>query len=143
MSDAPARSGPHRVLLAFYALFTLAAGARAAVQLATDAGAAPVAYTLSAVAAVTYALGWYAIREASIGHTGFASVMLWVELSGVLTVGTLSLVEPDWFPDASVWSEYGIGYGFVPAVLPVAGLLWLRAQKRERGTSERPPRVRP
>ena len=27
-----------------------------------------------------------------------------------------------------MWSDYGIGYGFVPAVLPVAGLLWLRAQ---------------
>ena len=133
MTDTAPRSGPHKVLLAFYALFTLAAGARAAVQLATDAGAAPVAYTLSAVAAVTYALGWYAIREASVGHTGFASVMLWVELGGVLTVGTLSLVQRHWFPDASVWSDYGIGYGFVPAVLPVAGLLWLRSQRRARG----------
>jgi integral membrane protein len=54
--------------------------------------------------------------------------MLWVELGGVLTVGTLTLVDPDLFPDATVWSEYGVGYGFVPAVLPVAGLLWLRAQ---------------
>ena len=131
MTEAPARSGPHKVLLAFYALFTLAAGARAAVQLATQADEAPVAYTLSALAAVTYALGWYAIREASVGHTGFASVMLWVELGGVLTVGTLSLAVPDWFPDASVWSDYGIGYGFVPAVLPIAGLLWLRRQKRQ------------
>jgi hypothetical protein len=138
MTDAaPGRSGPHKVLLAFYALFTLAAGARAAVQLATDAGAAPVAYTLSAVAAVTYALGWYAIRQASVGRTGFASVMLWVELGGVLTVGTMSLVEPDWFPDASVWSDYGIGYGFVPAVLPIAGLLWLRRRKREQGAKLR------
>ncbi|HEY1133960.1 MAG TPA: hypothetical protein VGE77_05230, partial [Nocardioides sp.] len=58
------------------------------------------------------------------------SVMLWVELAGVVTVGTLSLVVRDWFPDASVWSDYGIGYGFVPAILPVAGLLWLRRQKR-------------
>lgn len=123
------RSGAHQVLLAFYALFVLAAGARSAVQLATDAGRAPVAYTLSAVAAVTYAAGWVAIRRASAGHTGFASVMLWVELAGVATVGTLSLVQRDWFPDASVWSDYGIGYGFVPAVLPVAGLLWLRRQR--------------
>lgn len=130
MTDRAARSGPHQVLLLVYAVFTLAAGARAAVQLATDAGRAPVAYALSALAAVTYALGWYAIREASAGHTGFASVMLWVELGGVLTVGTLSLVEPGWFPEASVWSDYGIGYGFVPAALPVAGLLWLRRQKR-------------
>jgi 4-amino-4-deoxy-L-arabinose transferase-like glycosyltransferase len=127
--SAATRSGPHQVLLAFYALFTLAAGARAAVQLASDADRAPVAYTLSAVAAVTYALGWYAIRRASAGHTGLASVTLWVELAGVLVVGTLSLVVRRWFPDASVWSDYGIGYGFVPAVLPVAGLLWLRRQK--------------
>jgi hypothetical protein len=125
----PSRSGPHKVLLAFYALFTLAAGARAAVQLATDADRAPVAYWLSAVAALTYAAGWVAIRRASAGHTGLASVLLWVELGGVLTVGTLSLVERGWFPDASVWSDYGIGYGFVPAVLPVLGLLWLRRQK--------------
>lgn len=120
------RTGPHRVLLALYALFVLAAGARSAVQLATDAGRAPVAYALSAVAALTYAAGWVAIRRASVGRTGFASVMLWVELGGVVTVGTLSLLERDWFPDASVWSDFGMGYGFVPAVLPIAGLWWLR-----------------
>ena len=83
----------------------------------------------SALAALTYALGWYAIREASVGHTAFASVMLWVELAGVLAVGTLSLAVPEWFPEASVWSGYGIGYGFVPAVLPIAGLLWLRRRR--------------
>ncbi|MDF1606223.1 hypothetical protein [Nocardioides sp. YIM 152315] len=130
MSDAP-RSGPHKVLLACYALFAVAAGARALVQLTTQYDDAPVAYWLSLGAAITYVLGWWAIRQASVGRTGFASVMLWIELAGVLTVGTLSLVEPAWFPDASVWSEFGIGYGFVPAMLPVAGLLWLRRQKRD------------
>jgi integral membrane protein len=122
------RSGGHQVLLALYALFTVAAGARSIIQLATRADDAPVAYSLSLVAAVTYALGWLAIRRAAAGRTGFASVMLWVELGGVLTVGTASLLEGDWFPDASVWSDFGIGYGFVPAVLPIAGLIWLRAQ---------------
>ena len=137
-TDAPAmdagseprrRSGPHQALLAFYALFTAAAGARALVQLTTQYDVAPVAYWLSLAAAVTYALGWWAIRQASLGRTGFASVMLWVELAGVLTVGTLSLVHRQWFPDASVWSDYGIGYGCVPAVLPVLGLLWLRRRR--------------
>jgi hypothetical protein len=123
------RSGGHQVLLALYALFTLAAGARSIVQLATRADEAPVAYTLSLAAALTYALGWLAIRRASEGRTGFAAWMLRVELAGVVTVGTLSLVEDDWLGDASVWSGYGIGYGFVPAVLPVAGLLWLRSQR--------------
>ena len=125
---APTRSGGHQVLLLLYALFTLAAGARSLVQLATQAGEAPLAYTLSLLAAVTYARGGVAIRRASEGHTAFASRMLWVELAGVLTVGTLSVVRPEWFPDATVWSDFGIGYGFVPVALPVAGLLWLRAQ---------------
>jgi integral membrane protein len=131
-APAATRSGPHQVLLLVYALFTVAAGARSLVQLATKADEAPVAYSLSLVAAVTYALGWLAIRRASEGRTGFAARMLWVELAGVLAVGTVSVLEDDWFPDATVWSDYGIGYGFVPAVLPVAGLLWLRAQDPER-----------
>lgn len=129
MSEA-SRSGPHQILLACYALFALAAGARSSVQLTTQYDEAPVAYWLSLGAAVTYALGWWAIRRASIGRTGFARVMLWIELAGVLTVGTLSLARSEWFPNASVWSGYGVGYGFVPAVLPVAGLLWLRRQRR-------------
>jgi integral membrane protein len=129
------RSGGHQVLLAVYALFAVAAGARSVIQLATRADEAPFAYTLSLLAALTYALGWLAIRRAVDGSPALASVLLWVELAGVVTVGTLSLVEEDWFPDATVWSGYGIGYGFVPAVLPVAGLLWLRAQDpgRSRG----------
>jgi hypothetical protein len=129
MPTAP-RTGPHRVLIAVYALFTVAAGARSGVQLATQASEAPLAYSLSAAAACTYAAGWYAIARAARGQTALASVLLWFELSGVLVVGTLSVVEPGWFPDATVWSDYGIGYGFVPAVLPICGLLWLRSQLR-------------
>ena len=45
---------------------------------------------------------------------------------------TLSLVERDWFPEPSVWSDFGIGYGFVPIVLPVTALLWLRRQTDDR-----------
>jgi hypothetical protein len=130
MPTAP-RTGPHRVLIAVYALFTVAAGARSGVQLATQASEAPLAYSLSAGAACTYAAGWYAIARAARGQTALASVLLWFELSGVLVVGTLSLLQPDWFPDATVWSDYGIGYGFVPAVLPICGLLWLRSQIRQ------------
>ncbi|MGB0101916.1 MAG: hypothetical protein WBP61_16685, partial [Nocardioides sp.] len=82
-AGAAARSGPHQVLLALYALFALAAGARSLVQLFTRYDEAPVAYWLSLAAAVTYALGWYAIRRASVGHMRFAGVMLWIELGGV------------------------------------------------------------
>lgn len=128
----PRRTGPHTLLLTVYALFTLAAGARSGVQIARDFDAAPVAYLLSVLAALTYALGWVAIRRAASGRLGFASWMLWLEVAGVLGVGTLSLVRPDWFPDSSVWSGYGVGYGFVPAALPVLGLVWLRQQRETR-----------
>jgi hypothetical protein len=43
----------------------------------------------------------------------------------VVTVGTLSVLDPEAFPRATVWSVYGIGYGFVPLVLPILGLAWL------------------
>ena len=54
---APARStsrGFGRVLVAVYGLFALAATARSAVQIATKFHEAPLAYLLSAFAAVVY-----------------------------------------------------------------------------------------
>lgn len=119
------KRGPHLVLMALYALFILASGSRAVVQIATQFDVAPFAYVLSAVAAATYVVGWFAIRRAAYGKPRLAEVMLWVELGGVVVIGTLSLVKKDWFPDASVWSDYGGGYGWVPAALPIAALLWL------------------
>ncbi|MDH2414193.1 hypothetical protein [Nocardioides sp. CER19] len=131
------RSGPHLVLLAVYALFVLAAGARSLVQIATRFSDAPLAYVLSLLAALTYAAGWFAIRRAAHGRPAFARGMLWVELGGVMVVGTLSLVKPDWFSDATVWSDYGQGYGWVPAILPIAGLFWLhRTHPRTRMDTE-------
>ena len=47
------------------------------------------------------------------------------ELVGVLVVGVTSLLVPEEFPDATVWSEFGAGYGYVPLVLPLVGLWWL------------------
>ena len=47
------------------------------------------------------------------------------ELTGVLVVGTLTVFDAAAFPDDTVWSFYGRGYGFVPLVLPLVGLWWL------------------
>jgi cytochrome bd-type quinol oxidase subunit 2 len=125
---ADTASGPGRVLVGLYALFTLAAGARAGVQLATRFDQAPVAYLLSALAAVIYLVATVGlVRGGRLGRRT-AALACSVELAGVLVVGTLSLVDPAAFPDATVWSAYGRGYGFVPLVLPVLGLLWLRHQ---------------
>ena len=120
------RTGPGRVLIAVYALFALAASARAGVQIATKFSDAPVAYVLSAFAGVVYILATVTLAIGSPAARRIAVVSCSVELVGVLAVGTWSLADPARFPDATVWSGYGSGYGFVPLVLPVFGLLWLR-----------------
>jgi hypothetical protein len=109
-----------------YALFALAAGARAAVQIATRLAEAPLAYLLSAAAAVIYLLATVGLVRGGQGGRQLALVCCTIELVGVLAVGAASLVAPEAFPDATVWSGFGRGYGFVPLVLPVLGLLWLR-----------------
>lgn len=119
-------SGPARVLVLLYAIFALAAGARAAVQLSTRFSDAPVAYLLSALAAVVYVVATVGLARGGRGGRRTALAAISVELVGVLVVGTLSLADPSAFPDETVWSGYGRGYGFVPLVLPVLGLLLLR-----------------
>jgi hypothetical protein len=114
-----------QVLVAVYAVFAVAAGARSIVQIATNFAAAPLAYTLSAVAAAVYVVATLALRRTSERARRVAIAACSVEAVGVVTVGTLSLVREDWFPDQTVWSDFGVGYGFVPLVLPFVGLWWL------------------
>ena len=119
-------TGAGRALVAVYGVFALAATARAGVQLATRFGEAPLAYLLSAAAGVIYIIATITLARGTATSRRVAIVAIGIELIGVLTVGTLSVVDPEAFPRATVWSVYGIGYGFVPLVLPVLGLLWLR-----------------
>ncbi|GAB3456356.1 hypothetical protein [Actinophytocola sediminis] len=125
------RSGPGRLLIAVYAVFALAATARSAVQLGTRFDLAPVAYLLSAFAAVVYVVATVCLVRGSATSRAVAMVSIVVELVGVLAVGTFSLVDPQAFPDATVWSDFGRGYLFIPVVLPILGLWWLRASARE------------
>ena len=127
-SSAPARpratgSGPGRVLVAVYGVLGIAATARSAVQLSQHFQDAPLAYLLSALAATVYLVATAALAR-GMRRTAWLTVS--VELVGVLAVGALSVALPDLFPDETVWSRFGSGYGFVPLVLPVLGLLWLR-----------------
>jgi hypothetical protein len=128
------RTGPGRVLVAVYALFALSASARAGVQIATKFDHAPVAYLLSAFAAVVYIVAAVTLSVGSPAARRIAVLSCSVELVGVLAVGTWSLADRATFPDATVWSGYGSGYGFVPLVLPVLGLLWLRRWSRRART---------
>ena len=69
-------------------------------------------------------------HETVLMGSAVASLCAWwalgFELAGVLLVGTLSLVLPTWFAHDSVWSYFGSGYLFIPLVLPVLGMVWLR-----------------
>ena len=114
------RHGLGRVLVFVYGLFAVAATARAVVQLATDASKAPVAYSLSLFSGLVYIVATWALAT---DHRRIAIVTILVELTGVLVIGTLS--HPADLDQASVWSDYGNGYGYVPLVLPVVGLWWL------------------
>jgi hypothetical protein len=100
------------------------------VQIATKFSHAPVAYLLSAFAAVVYIVATVTLTVGSPTARRIALLSCSIELAGVLAVGTWSLADPATFPDATVWSGYGSGYGFVPLVLPVFGLLWLRRWAR-------------
>jgi cytochrome bd-type quinol oxidase subunit 2 len=134
-AEAGTSAGAGRVLVALYAIFALAAGARAAVQLATRFDEAPLAYLLSALAAVIYLVATVALARGPRGRR-VALVAISIELVGVLVVGTLSLADPAAFPDETVWSGYGRGYLFIPLVLPVLGL-WLLLRRRTAGAAGR------
>jgi hypothetical protein len=118
--------GPGRTLVAVYAVFAVAATSRAVVQIVTKFHEAPVAYLLSALAGVIYILATIGLSRPSTLGRRIATAACAAELTGVLTVGTLSVVDRGLFPDAAVWSGYGAGYFFLPLVLPVLGLWWLR-----------------
>jgi hypothetical protein len=124
------KTGPGRLLVAVYGLFALSATARAGTQIATEFSRAPVAYVLSAIAGVVYIVATVTLVNGSRTARRIALVSCSVELVGVIAVGTWSVLDRASFPDATVWSTYGIGYGFVPLVLPVFGLLWLRRFRR-------------
>jgi hypothetical protein len=119
-------SGWGRALVFTYGVFAVAATGRSLVQLGSDAGAAPLAYSLSLLAAVIYLVATGCLLLGGVTGWRLATIAVVVELVGVLGIGALSYAAPDLFPDRTVWSHFGQGYGFVPLVLPFAGLAWLR-----------------
>jgi hypothetical protein len=133
MSTTAAKStGVGRVLVAVYAILAIAATGRSVFQILDRFEEAPIAFSLSALAAVVYIVATIAL---AMGWRLVALLTICFELAGVLVIGTVSIVAPgllgldglDPFGrEATVWSAYGAGYLLVPLVLPVLGLLWLR-----------------
>jgi hypothetical protein len=123
--DAAIGTGLGRVLLLVYGIFALSASARALVQITTHFSEAPLAYLLSAFAGLVYIAATVGLAIGGARGRLMALTSCSIELIGVLVVGTLSIADAVAFPDDTVWSRYGSGYGYVPLVLPFIGLWWL------------------
>ena len=116
-------TGFGRLLVFVYGVFALSATGRSSVQLTTKFHEAPLPYLLSGLAAVVYIVATWALAT---DRRRVATVAVVVELLGVLLVGLTSVLWPHDYADATVWSDFGSGYGYVPLVLPFVGLWWLR-----------------
>jgi hypothetical protein len=129
------RHGPGRVILALYLIFVIGTVSRSAAQISTRWDEAPLAYGLSAFAAAVYVV--ILVSLSLRGRTAWwvSTVALTVELAGVLVVGAWSILSPQMFPDATVWSNFGRGYLFLPLILPVLGLWWLLSDRGARASS--------
>jgi hypothetical protein len=118
-------TGPGRLLIAVYAVFAISATARAGYQILTKFSDAPLAHILSAFAAVVYIVATVSLAKPGRAWFKVSLAAVLVEMLGVVVVGAISLFDPVAFPHDTVWSVFGRGYGFVPLILPVLGLLWL------------------
>jgi hypothetical protein len=118
------------VLVVVYAVLALAATGRSILQITEYFSRAPLAYLLSAFAAAVYIVAtWCLARGGRWVRVGIVACT--IELVGVLVVGAASYLVPEAFPDKTVWSHFGQGYGYVPLVLPVLGLWWFRHVDRQ------------
>ncbi|WP_404383487.1 hypothetical protein LL946_18855 [Knoellia locipacati] len=126
--------GPGRILVVVYGVLALAATGRSILQIVEYFDRAPLAYLLSALAALIYVVATVGMARGDRASTRVALLACTVELVGVLVVGALSYAVPSAFPDKTVWSHFGSGYGYVPLVLPVLGIWWLnRVRTSPRG----------
>jgi hypothetical protein len=123
-------TGIGRVLIAVYGILALAATGRSVVQIIQKFHHAPFAYSLSALSAVVYIVAMIALIAPGRAWYRVAWVTIGFEMVGVVVIGFLSVLDHRLFPDDTVWSGFGAGYYWVPLVLPIAGLWWLRTHHR-------------
>lgn len=126
MSNQRSGRGVGNLVIAIYGVFALSATVRASYQLLRKYEDAPLAYWLSLLSAVVYVIATFALAKSNFK---LAKYTLIFELVGVLAVGSLSLLAPALFAHQTVWSFFGIGYGFIPLLLPVFGLWWISRRK--------------
>ncbi|MCW5250940.1 MULTISPECIES: hypothetical protein [unclassified Streptomyces] len=124
-------AGPGILLVWLYGVMVVGAVSRSAYQISTEFDRAPLAYTLSAVAGIVYGFITYTLVRGGETARRAARICCAAELVGVVAVGTWTLADPSAFPDTTVWSDFGMGYLFIPVLLPLSALYWLRRGARE------------
>ena len=130
-SNGGRSSGLGRIIIAVYGVLALSATVRAVYQILMDFGGAPLAYLLSLLAGIVYIVATLALASKRPGSWKLSWYAVIFELVGVLVVGALSYLLPALFAHPAVWSHFGSGYGYVPLVLPIVGLWWLRKHRPE------------
>lgn len=141
--EQSSRGGAGRLLIAAYAILALAATGRSTYQLLTQFHTAPIPYSLSAVSAVIYVVAGILIVLAQARVTPLRRRLAWfavgLESVGILVVGIWSTLDQMHFPADTVWSGFGRGYGYLPAILPILGMAWLESTRpRGQGPAARP-----
>ena len=122
-------SGIGRVLVAVYGVLALAATGRSLVQIVEKFDEAPLAYSLSALAAVVYIVATIALVSPGRVWYRIAWATIVFEFTGVIVIGALSIMQPELFPHDTVWSGFGRGYLYIPLVLPLLGMWWLATHR--------------
>ncbi|WP_338703514.1 hypothetical protein V2W30_07040 [Streptomyces sp. Q6] len=118
--------GPGIVLVWLYGVMVVGAVSRSVFQISTEFDKAPLAYSLSAVAGLVYCFITYSLVRGGDSARRAAFVCCALELAGVLIVGAWTVVDPSAFPDQTVWSDFGMEYLFIPVLLPLTAMYWLR-----------------
>ena len=113
------------LIITAYGIFAVSSFARALYQIAADFQTAPLAYLLSAFAAAVYLVATLALARTGPLAWSVALVAVLIEMLGVLGVGLWTVLDPELFDRATVWSHFGQGYGYIPLILPFIGLFWL------------------
>lgn len=131
MSKPNTKRGVSTLIVALYGVLAFAATGRASYELIAKFDRAPLAYSLSALSAVIYIVATIALAKHTKLSRTIALITIAFELIGVLVVGTLSIFSSDIFPHSTVWSWYGVSYGWFPLIMPIVGLIWLRKQKQQ------------
>ena len=126
MSSMRQDRGVGNLVIAVYGVFAISATVRAVYQLVRRYDEAPLAYWLSLFSALVYIVATVALAK---NLTILARNTLIFELVGVISIGSMSVLVPEIFAHPTVWSFFGMGYGFIPLILPIFGLWWISTRR--------------